>query len=204
MGLYERWILPRLTDLSMRQKVLGPYRSRAVAGAFGRVLEVGIGSGRNLAFYPREATEIIGVDPSAELLRMAEREARRTQRHVQLIERSAEEIPLDDQAADTAVVSWSLCTVPDPIAALREVRRILKPSGQLFFVEHGWSPEPKVQAWQNRLTPIWRRCAGGCHLNRKVDRIIREAGFAVLDLHTGYAKGPRAMAFMYEGRASPA
>jgi SAM-dependent methyltransferase len=96
-----------------------------------------------------------------------------------------------------------LCTIPDPVKALQEVRRVLKPDGLLIFVEHGRAPEPKVVAWQDRLTPLWKRCAGGCHLNRKIDDLVRDGGFEIAELQTGYAKGPRPMAFMYEGHARP-
>ena len=110
-------------------------------------------------------------------------------------------MPLEQDSVDTAVTTWTLCTIPDAVRALREVRQVLKPDGLLIFVEHGRAPEPKVVAWQDRLTPLWKRCAGGCHLNRKIDDIVQQNGFDIAELKTGYAKGPRPMAFMYEGRA---
>ena len=203
MSLYERWILPRLTHLSMRQKQLAAYRARALAGARGRVLEIGTGSGLNLPFYGHGVERVLGVDPSPELIRLAERGASKTSFPVEFLVQSAEEMPLQKDSIDTAVTAWTLCTIPDAVRALREVRRVLKRDGLLIFVEHGRAPEPKVVAWQNRLTPLWERCAGGCHLNRKIDDLVRAGGFNIAELQTGYAKGPRPMAFMYEGRATP-
>jgi ubiquinone/menaquinone biosynthesis C-methylase UbiE len=117
------------------------------------------------------------------------------------IEGSAEEIPLDDESFDAVVMTWTLCTVPDPLKTLGEIKRVLKPDGRLIFVEHGWSPEPGVLAWQNRLNPLWNRVAGGCNLNRKVDDLIPAAGFRITQLETGYSKGPRPLAFLYKGVA---
>lgn len=114
---------------------------------------------------------------------------------------SAEAIPLEDESVDTVVTSWTLCSIPDVQRALQEVRRVLKPSGRLLFVEHGLAPEPRVRRWQQRLTPVWRRLAGGCHLDRPVDQLIEEAGLRIEQLETGYMAGPRPMTFMYEGVA---
>lgn len=203
MSLYERWILPRLTHLSMGHKQLASYRARALAGARGRVLEIGIGSGLNLPFYGHGVQRVLGIDPSAELIRLAEKAAGKTSVPVEFLVRSAEEMPIEKNSVDTAVTTWTLCTIPDAVRALREVRRVLKPDGLLIFVEHGRAPEPKVVAWQDRLTPLWKWCAGGCHLNRRIDDLIRQGGFNIAELQTGYAKGPRPMAFMYEGHARP-
>ena len=199
MSLYERWILPRLTHFSMRQKQLAAYRARALAGARGNVLEIGIGSGLNLPFYGHGVKRVLGIDPSPELTRLAQKAAGQASFPVEFFNQSAEEIPLEKDSVDTAVTTWSLCTIPDPVKALQEVRRVLKPDGLLIFVEHGRAPEPKVVAWQDPLTP----CAGGCHLNRKIDDLVRHGGFNIAGLQTGYAKGPRPMAFMYEGHARP-
>lgn len=203
MSFYRRWVIPRLTHLAMRHKELHPYRRRALAQARGRVLEIGIGSGLNLPFYGSEVTGVVGIDPSPELLRLAGRAAGETGFPVELLERSAEELPIEDRSIDTAITSWTLCSIPDAARALREVRRTLKPGGRLLFVEHGLAPDPDVVRWQKRLTPLWKRCSGGCHLDRPIDRLVREAGFAIEALETGYAKGPRMVAFFYEGRARP-
>ena len=201
VGIYARYVLPRLTHLAMGQVQLKPYRARTIGGARGRVLEIGIGSGRNLPFYGEAVEEIIGVDPSAEMLAFAEPAAAASKRKVTLLPQSAEILPLESSSIDTVVVTWSLCSIAAPGAALREARRVLKPEGQLRFVEHGLSPDPGVQSWQMRLTPLWSYCCGGCHLNRKIDELIRGAGFQIAELATGYARGPRFAAYMYEGSA---
>jgi ubiquinone/menaquinone biosynthesis C-methylase UbiE len=203
MGLYAKWILPRLAHVAMGQKELGAYRARALAPARGRVLELGIGSGLNLPFYGPDVRAVTGVDPSVELTRMARGAAQQARFPVDILVQSAEQLPLEDRSVDTAVSTWTLCSIPDPVKALREVRRVLRPEGRLLFAEHGRAPEPDVVAWQDRLTPVWKHCAGGCHLNRKVDDLLRAAGFELEELHTGYAKGPRPMAYMYEGVARP-
>lgn len=203
MSLYDRLILPRILDLVMRQQTLAGYRARAVAAARGTVLEVGIGSGLNLPYYGDAVTHLTGIDPSAELLGMAARRAESAPCPVVLLRGSAEALPLDDHSIDTVVMTWSLCSVPDPAAALGEMRRVLRADGRLLFVEHGLAPEPSVQNWQNRLTPCWRHVGGGCHLNRKMDDLIRAAGFDLDTLETGYMTGPRLLTFLYQGSATP-
>jgi ubiquinone/menaquinone biosynthesis C-methylase UbiE len=207
MGLYARYLVPRLTHLAMGRKLLLPYRQRVIRGATGRVLEIGIGSGLNLPLYGDAVEEVIGIDISRELLAMADRAAmlqsQRRRLRVQLLEGSAEYIPsaITDDSVDTVVVTWALCSIPDVRAALFEAHRVLRPHGSLRFVEHGRSPDTSVAWWQDRLTPLWRRCSGGCHLNRKTDDLLQSAGFRLTHLATGYAPGPRPMTFMYEGQA---
>jgi len=204
MSLYERWVLPTLLDLVMRQRQMQKYRRALIPAARGRVLEVGIGSGLNLPLYASGVKAVVGLDPSRRLLAMAQRRAAKAIAPVELLQGSATEIPLDDDSIDTLVMTWTLCSIPDPLAALREMRRVLKPGGTLLFVEHGLSPEPGVARWQHRLTPVWRHVAGGCHLDRRVDELIRAAGFEFSELKTEYAEGPRPMTYMYEGRAARA
>jgi ubiquinone/menaquinone biosynthesis C-methylase UbiE len=193
----------------MSRKLLLPYRQRVIGGAVGRVLEIGIGSGLNLPLYGDAVEEVIRVDVSPELLVMAERAAalpsQRRRPRVRLLRGSAEHLPSNvaDGSVDTVVVTWALCSIPDARAALVEAHRVLRPNGSLHFVEHGRSPDTSVAWWQNRLTPLWRRCSGGCHLNRKTDDLLQSAGFTLTHLTTGYAPGPRPMAFMYEGQAKP-
>ena len=201
MNFYERWILPPLLDLVMRRQDLARYRRAAVAAARGRVLEIGVGSGLNFALYGKQVELVYGIDPSARLLAIARRRAAASGIPAELLQASATAIPLSDDAVDTIVMTWTLCSIPDPLAALREMRRVLKPDGNLFFVEHGLSPEPSVERWQHRITPAWRRMAGGCHLDRKMDDLIRQAGFDLTNLHEEYAPGPRAMSYMYQGCA---
>jgi ubiquinone/menaquinone biosynthesis C-methylase UbiE len=204
VGLYYRYIFPRLLDLSMRSAEVQRYRQRLVPQARGRVLEIGIGSGLNLPFYGAEVEQLYGLEPSPELREMAARRAHRAHRDVELLDGSAEQIPLADESLDMVVSTWTLCTVVDVERALREVRRVLRPGGELSFVEHGLAPDAGVRTWQHRLSPLWARCAGGCHLDRRIDELIAAAGFRLDELHTEYAKGPRLMTYMYSGRARPA
>ena len=185
----------------MGQAVLGGVRARAAGGASGRVLELGVGSGRNLPFYGAAVEEVVGVDPSPEMLALAERAAASAVPEVTLLRRSAESLPFGAAAFDTVVVTFALCTIPDPHAALAEARRVLKPGGTLRFAEHGRAPDAGVRVQQERLTPLWKRCAGGCHLDRGIDAIVRGAGFEIADPATGYAARPKALAFVYEGAA---
>jgi ubiquinone/menaquinone biosynthesis C-methylase UbiE len=203
LSFYQRRILPRLIHFGMRQKQLLPLRERLVAGTRGRVLELGIGSGLNLPFYPRELDVLLGLDPSRELLQMAKRHSSWVHFPVELSEGQAEDIPLDDGAVDHVVMSWTLCSVADPARVLSEVRRVLRPGGSLLFVEHGRAPEPRVSRWQDRLTPAWRTLAGGCHLNRPIARLIEDAGLRLTELEMGYLlAGPRVLTFHYRGQAT--
>jgi ubiquinone/menaquinone biosynthesis C-methylase UbiE len=204
MGFYQRHVLPHLITFAMSNEDLLAYRKRVVPAALGRVLEIGIGSGLNLPFYRDSVEEIVGLDSSPELLALAARRPETTRgRCLHLVQASAEAIPLDSRSADTVVMTWTLCSVREPGRALEEIRRVLRPSGQLLFVEHGAAPDAGVARWQDRLTPLWKRIAGGCHLNRNVAKLLREEGFMVSDISTGYMRGPRVATFMYEGRARP-
>jgi SAM-dependent methyltransferase len=203
MGFYQEWVVPALIDLSMRNKRLRPYRERVAGAAEGRVLDVGVGSGLNLPFYARNAQEIFGLDPSPLLLTRAQTNAQHFHNPVHLIEGSAERIPLADRSLDTIVMTWTGCSIPEVCTALEEMRRVLKIGGRLLFVEHGRAPEASVARWQDRLDPFWHRLSGGCHLNRKIDDLLSDAGFRIDRLETGYIPGPRLMTFLYEGAATP-
>ena len=203
MGFYSDRIVPILTDLSMRNRELRPYRERIVGAAEGRVLEIGVGSGRNLFLYPARVQRVIGIDPSRKLLAMAREAARGTVRDIELLEGSAGAIPLEKASIDTIVSTWSLCSIADAPRALGEMLRVLKPGGRFLFVEHGRAPDASVRWWQDRLTPIWKRLGGGCHLNRAIAELIGDAGFQIESLNTGYMRGPNPMAFIYEGTARP-
>jgi ubiquinone/menaquinone biosynthesis C-methylase UbiE len=202
MRLYQDWVLPKLTDLAMRNKRLRPYRERVAGAAEGRVLDVGIGSGLNIPLYG-QANEVFGLDPSPRLLARAQEQAQHTRVPVHLLGGSAECIPLADRSMDTVVMTWTGCSIPDVRTALREIRRVLSPGGRLLFVEHGRAPEPGVARWQERLDPLWVRFSGGCHLSRKIDDLLTDAGFCVEKLRTGYIPGPRIMTFLYDGVARP-
>lgn len=201
MGFYTHVVLPRLIDFAMASDEASRYRAATLEPAAGRVLELGIGSGRNLPFYGRGVTKLVGVDPSPELLEMARRRAASAAFPVALVESSAETLPFGNAAFDMAVATWTLCSIPDATVALGEVRRVLKPGGRLLFVEHGRAPDAGIARWQRRLTPYWRRCAGGCHLDRPIDRMVAAAGYHVETLETGYARAPRVLGFMYQGTA---
>src|SRR5262249_38720390 len=203
MGFYSDHVVPHLTNLAMRNHRLMPYRQRVIAAARGRVLEVGIGSRLNLPLYSRAVHYVGGLDPSAGLLAMAGRVDRSEASRVELVEGSAEAIPLDGGSVDTVVTTWTLCSIPDALSALNDMRRVLTPDGRLLFVEHGRAPDSNVVWWQDRLTPAWKRLGGGCHLNRAIAKLIEDAGFALERLTPGYMRGPKPMTFMYEGSARP-
>jgi ubiquinone/menaquinone biosynthesis C-methylase UbiE len=199
--LYDRWVLPTLINAAMTRDDATRLRAAHVPAAHGVVLEVGVGSGLNLPFYTSAVTKLFGVDPSPELLAMAREKAAAALFPIELFTCGADDIPLGDASVDTVLVTWSLCSIPKAEDALQEMRRVLKPEGMFIFVEHGLSPDARIAKWQNRLTPYWRVFTGGCHLNRKMDDLVRGAGFTIADLRTEYVPGPRALTFMYEGRA---
>jgi ubiquinone/menaquinone biosynthesis C-methylase UbiE len=203
MGFYQNQIVPLLINLTMRQRNLTAYRSRVVPAAEGQVLEIGIGSGLNLPFYTRNVRHVIGLDPSPKLLSMARGNLRLGLRPVEFVEGSAEAIPLENGSVDTVVTTWTLCSVPNAGRTLREMSRVLKPTGRLLFVEHGRAPDPNVQWWQDHMAPVWKRLGGGCHLNRAIKLLIEDAGFQFERFETGYMVGPKPMTFMYEGSARP-
>lgn len=168
------------------------------------MLEVGIGSGLNLPFYGSAVTEIIGLEPSQRLIGMVSERTRETGKTVSFLPASAEAIPLDRGSIDTVVTTWTMCSILDAKAALAEIRRVLKPGGDLLFVEHGRAPDPWVMHLQDWLTPAWKPIAGGCHLNRPIADLITGLGFRLHDLRTGYAPGPKPFTFLHEGRARAA
>lgn len=201
MGFYNDVVLPRLCDLAMRNKRFAPYRDRVVGAAEGRALEVGAGSGLNLPFYWPGAQEILALEPAPKLVAMARRAPNAAGIPISFLEASAEAIPLDNRSIDTVVTTWTLCTIPNAASALAEMRRVLKPGGRLLFVEHGLAPDEGVRRWQNRITPLWRRISGGCHVNRPIKTMVETAGFRIDRIETGYIPGLKPMSFIYEGSA---
>jgi len=187
----------------MRNPKLVPYRERVAGAAHGRVLEIGIGSGLNLPLYGPQVDEVLGLEPALRLIEMSRSAARKAVVPVKLVEGSAEAIPIEDKSIDTVVTTWTLCTIPDAVQALAEMRRVLKENGRLLFVEHGLAPDNGVRWWQNQLTPAWQYISGGCHLNRPIRNMIEGAGFRYDRIETGYMPGPKPMTFMYEGSARP-
>jgi ubiquinone/menaquinone biosynthesis C-methylase UbiE len=201
MGFYGERILPHLIKLAMRNTQFAPYRERVVSAAAGRVLEIGVGAGENQSRYGPAVSELVGLEPSARLAAMARRAAEHSLIKTTIVESTAEKMRLDPASFDTVVMTWTLCSIPDPGVALREIRHVLKRDGRLLFVEHGLALDERVRRWQHRLTPVWRRIAGGCHLDREMSTLIANAGFRIERLATGYMSGPRPMTFMYEGWA---
>lgn len=202
MGFYAKHVLPRCLDLAMRNQEAARLRAEWLPRAGGDVLEVGIGSGLNLPFYSAQVQRIYGLDPSLELQRLARKRAMTGPLEVEFLSQSAEDaVPLAPSSIDTVVITWALCSIPNAPMALRQIKRVLKTEGRLIFLEHGLAPDPGVAAWQGRLTPIWKRATGGCHLNRKVDKLIEEAGFRITELRTCYLRGPRPMMYTYQGSA---
>lgn len=204
MNVYRRLVLPRLTDLAMGLPVLAEHRRRTVALARGTVLELGFGSGLNLPLYdPSQVTRLYALEPEAGMIALARKRLARVPFPVEVLQAGAERIPLPDASVDTVLTTWTLCTVPLVEQALLEARRVSRPGGRFVFVEHGLAPDAGVAAWQRRLTPVWRRCAGGCRLDRRADALLQAAGFRIEALSTGYARGPRVLTYMYRGIAAP-
>lgn len=202
MGFYDRHILPHLIDLACGMGAVMKARSQIVPQAHGRVLEIGIGSGLNLEFYnPATVQQIVGVDPSADMQALARERAARIAIPVEMIALELGQIQAPAASFDSIVCTFTLCTIPDAVAALKEMRRVLKPGGRLWFCEHGKAPDAPVLRWQNRLTPIWKPLAGGCHLNRDIPELICAGGFRIGELQSGYLKGPKPMTFVYSGWA---
>ena len=203
VSFYGRLILPRLLDRAMRSKEITAERAKLVPRATGVVIEIGIGSGLNLPYYGRGVERLVGVDPSATLLAMTRERARAARFAVAMIEASAESVPLASGMAETVVTTWTLCSIRDAARGLAEMKRLLKPGGRLLFIEHGRAPDAGVRAWQDRITPVWRHLAGGCHLNRDIPGLLGTAGFRIDALDASYGDvGPRPFAFLYRGSAA--
>lgn len=204
MGFYNRLVLPRLTHLAMRSHLLDEHRQNLALQAQGVVLELGFGSGLNIPFYsPDRVTKLHALEPDAGMLELAQERIAKAPFPVEVLQTGAEHIPLPDKSLDTVLSTWTLCTITDVKQALVEARRVLKPEGQFLFTEHGLSPEPSVARWQNRLTPVWRRCAGGCHLNREADVLLQNADFEIANVNKVYLGPLKTMTYMYVGRALP-
>lgn len=202
MNFYERHVLPHVVDLVCGLPAFENQRRRLVPEARGQVLEIGIGTGRNIPHYHKpDVACICGVDPG--LHAKARRRAADKGIEVKELPLSAERIPVDPHSFDTVVCTFSLCTIPDPAAALAEMRRVLKPEGQLLFAEHGAAPDPEVRRWQDRLTPYWKTIGGGCHLNRSMHTLVEESGFHIHAGWQGYVKGPKFLSYFYTGTATP-
>lgn len=202
MNPYERYVLPKMIDVACGMGDVMKARSKIVPQATGEVLEIGIGTGLNLQFYDSaKVTSIIGVDPAAQMQTLGRKRAEAISIPVDMVAVDVQGIHAETDRFDTIVMTFTLCSIIDPVPALEEMARVLKPGGRLLFCEHGLAPDASVERWQHRLTPFWRPFAGGCHLNRDIPALITAGGFTVGDLHTEYLPGPRPMTYVYSGWA---
>lgn len=201
MNPYDRYLLPWIIDKACGTGPIQKKRSTLVPRAHGRVLEVGVGTGHNLPFYDAgRVTEVIALDPAEQMHRRARSRAAEAGIDVRVLGLPAETIPLDDDEVDTVVMTFTLCTIPDPTTALAEMRRVLKPGGELLFCEHGLSPDPGVRKWQRRLNPVQNRVGGGCNLDRDISGLIGRS-FEITELEEGYSEGPKFATYLYYGTA---
>jgi ubiquinone/menaquinone biosynthesis C-methylase UbiE len=202
MGFYENQIVPRITDLVMSRRELTPIRARVAASLDGDVLEVGFGSGLNVPHYPPAVARVRAVDPATIGRKLAAKRVAASTVPLEYVGLDGQTLSLESASVDHVLTTWTLCSIPDVDRALSEIRRVLRPGGSFHFVEHGRSPNNKVAGWQDRLTPIQRRVAGGCHLNRPIDQLVRNSGLELTHLQNYYAKGPRPFGYMFEGIAT--
>ena len=201
---YERHILPTALDFACGMPMISRMRQLVVPQAQWRVLEVGIGTGLNMRHYDKSrVTHVTGLDPALQLHPLAQERIAQVGLPVDLIGLSAEKIPLPDASFDTVLITYTLCTIPDPVSALLEMRRVLTPTGKLLFCEHGRAPDASVQRWQDRLQPVWGPLAGGCHLGRDIPALITAAGFTLTNPQASYLSGPRPFTFHFWGEALP-
>jgi SAM-dependent methyltransferase len=189
MGLYSEKVLPRIVNVACGMKLADPLRRRVCGGLQGRVLEIGFGSGLNIPFYPTAVSEVAAIEPADLGWKLARRRLAASSVTVERCGLDGQSLPLTDRSCDTALSTWTLCTIPDALAALGEVRRVLKPGGTLHFVEHGLAPDVKVQRWQHRLEPTQKRLFGGCHLTRPILDLLTAAGFEITEVDVFYEKG---------------
>jgi len=202
MGFYQDHVLPRVIDLVMSRGEFAVIRARVAAGLEGDVLEVGFGSGLNVPHYPPAITKVMAVDPATAGRKLAARRVSASSVPVEYVGLDGQALRLESESVDHVLTTWTLCSIPDVDRALREIRRVLRPGGSFHFVEHGRSPDPTVARWQDRLTPIQRRVAGGCHLNRPIGELVADSGLKLGPVDNYYAQGPRPFGYMYEGAAT--
>jgi ubiquinone/menaquinone biosynthesis C-methylase UbiE len=202
MGFYGDQILPRVVDLTLRGREVARLRARVLAGLEGEVLEIGFGSGLNIPYYPPGVKRVRAVDPAITGRKLAAKRAAASTVPIEFTGLDAQALPVEDASVDNVLSTWTLCTIPDVNRALAEVRRVLRPGGALHFIEHGLSPDAKVARLQRRLTPLQRRVAGGCHLNRPIDLLVAGAGLELTRMDTYYMNGPHAFGYTFEGIAT--
>lgn len=202
MSIYEEYCLPHFINWACGLGAISKQRSLVVPRARGRILEVGFGSGLNLDHYTQQDVEMIwALEPSEGMRRKSAKRIAESPLAIEWLGLSGESVPLDDNSADTVVLTYTLCTIPGFEQALAEMRRILKPGGELLFCEHGSAPTEKLRRWQERINPVWKRLAGGCNLNRPIPTLISEAGFTIHELTEDFIDGPKIAAYNYWGVA---
>ncbi len=195
MGIYSEHVLPRIINTACGMKASEPLRSRVCEGLHGHVLELGFGSGLNIPFYPATVTGVAAIEPADLGWKLAGKRLAESSVPVERSGLDGQSLPLPDASCDSALSTWTLCTIPDVAVALAEVRRVLKPGGTLHFVEHGLAPDEEVQRWQHRLEPMQKRLFGGCHLTRPIADLLTEAGFVISEIDVFYEKGaPKSLA----------
>ena len=202
MGWYERQVVPRIVDVSLRTADFTEIRAKVAGALDGEVLEIGFGSGLNVPHYPATLTKVVAVDPATAGRKLAASRIAQCAVPIEFAGLDAGELPADDGSVDHVLSTWTLCTVPDPASALAEIRRVLRPGGSLRFAEHGLAPDENVAKFQRRFTPVQRRVFAGCHLDRPIDKLITAAGLELTRLDTYYMRGPRAFGYTYEGVAT--
>jgi len=202
MSLYEEYILPHLINCACGMKAVERQRQLVIPNAKGKVLEVGMGSGLNLKHYRADQIDHLwGLEPSKGMRLKAQRNLEDSAIPVEWLDLPSDSIPLEDDAADEVVLTYTLCTIEEPISALIEIKRVLKPGGLIHFLEHGLSPDENVRRWQSRINSTWKRLAGGCNLNRDIPALLNEADLKINKLEQGYIKGPKIAAYQYWGKA---
>ena len=201
MSWYRTHVVPRIVNVCCGMTP-AETRARVCSGLTGDVVEIGFGSGLNVPHYPASVTRVLAVEPSDTGYKIGGKRLGSSSVPVERIGLDGERLPLADHSVDSALSTWTMCTIPDVDAALRELRRVLKPGGRLQFLEHGLSPDAGVEKWQHRLNGMQQRVAGGCQINRPIDRLVEAAGFRVERLENSYEKGaPKPMGYLYEGTA---
>ena len=203
MSVYEDYCLPHMLNLICGLKVVQEQRKKVVPLAEGRVLEIGMGSGLNIPFYTKEKIKFVwGLEPSEGMRKKAQSNIQKAPFEIRWLDLPSEEIPIDDNSADTVVLTYTLCTIPEWFQALQQMRRVLKPGGKLLFCEHGQAPDERVKKWQDKINPMWKKVAGGCNLNRPIPRYLEEGGFNIQEIDAKYLPGPKFAGFNYWGIAN--